>query len=241
VSLLQAGSYRVDVSNPAQTVSSRSALLTVVPVPPLNDNFGSATALSGTNAVLGYTFGATSEPGEPNHAFVSSGHSVWWSWTAPIDGDFRVSVVATNMDTPLAAAVYTGTSVSALTWVWSASGSAFQVGTANVSVDSFLFQAKAGTNYSLAVDHGGVTDGFLSVSIAPSSRPVIGASAVVSDGTFGFDFNAPPGATYLIEASSDVQTWITVTSGTVPPDGIVSFTDPVLSSSPGRFYRIRLL
>ncbi|HZR17182.1 MAG TPA: immunoglobulin domain-containing protein, partial [Verrucomicrobiae bacterium] len=192
LAVAQAGTYRVDVSNSAQTTPSRNATLTVLPVPPLNDNFVNATVLSSTNPVLGYTFGATSETGEPYHAFVLGGHSVWWSWTAPTSGDFRLSLVATNMDTPLAAAVYTGTAVAALTSVSSGLGSSFIVGTDTISVDSFVFSAQAGTRYSLAVDHGGVTDGFLSLAIAPSSRPVIGVSAVASGGVFGFDFNAPP-------------------------------------------------
>ncbi len=237
----QAGAYRVDVSNPAQTVASRSANLTVVPVPPINDNFANATALSGSIAVLGYTFGATKETGEPDHAFIPGGHSVWWSWSAPANGDFRVSVIATNLDTPLVAALYTGTSVSALTQVISGFGTSFAVGGANISVDSFVFKAAAGTRYSLAIDHGGVTDGFLSVALAPSSRPVIGVSAVVSGSAFGFDFSAPPGATYAIEASTDLETWLTMDGGTVPPSGIVTFTDPVSGASAGRFYRIRLL
>jgi hypothetical protein len=236
----QAGSYRVDVSNSTQTTSSRNATLTVLPVPPLNDNFANATLLTGTNPVLGYTFGATSEPGEPNHAFILGGHSVWWSWTAPADGDFRVGVVATNLGAPLTAAVYTGTSVAALAPVSSGLGSSFTVGADNVSIDSFVFTANTGTQYSLAVDHGGTGDGFLSVVVAPSSRPVIGVSAVVSGGSFGFDFSAPPGAGYLIEASNDLQTWNIVAAGTVPPSGIVTFNDPAFTSSSERFYRIEL-
>ena len=165
-----------------------------------------AIPLSGTNPVLGYTFGATSEPGEPNHAFILGGHSVWWSWTAPSDGDFRVSVVATNLGTPLAAAVYTGAAVAALTPVSSGLGSAFTIGSDNVCVDSFFFTAQAGTPYSIAVDHGSTGDGFLSLAGAPSVRSVIGVSAVVSDRSFGFDFSAPPGAGYIIEASNILQT-----------------------------------
>ena len=152
-----------------------------------------------------------------------------------------MSVIATNLDTPLVAALYTGTSVSALTQVISGFGTSFAVGGANISVDSFVFKAAAGTRYSLAIDHGGVTDGFLSVALAPSSRPVIGVSAVVSGSAFGFDFSAPPGATYAIEASTDLETWLTMDGGTVPPSGIVTFTDPVSGASAGRFYRIRLL
>ena len=239
VSLAQAGSYHVVVSNSVQSVTSQSASLTVLPVPPVNDNFANSTPLTGTNSVFGYTFGATREIGEPYHAGVFGSHSVWWSWTAPSAGDFRLSVVATNVGTPLAAAVYTGTSVSAITQVQSGVGTVTP-DNSSVSVLSFAFNATAGTVYSLAVDHGGSTMGFLSLSVVPSTAPVFSSSAIASGGTFGFDFAAPPGASYEIEASSDLQTWTVVANGIVPPNGIVSFTDPVSGGSAGKFYRIRL-
>jgi hypothetical protein len=241
VTLAQAGSYHVEVSNSVQNVASSAAVLNIVPVPPVNDNFANRTTLTGTNAVFGYTFGATKEVGEPEHAFIFGGHSVWWSWTAPSSGDYRLSVIATNIDTPVVAAVYTGSSVDALTVVTNGSGQSFTVGSANVSVVSFVFTAVAGTAYALAVDDGGITQGFLSLAVVPSTRPVFGTSSFVSGNSFGFEFAAPPGASYVIEVSSDLQVWTLVASGIVPPNGIVSFTDPVVSDTGGHFYRIRLL
>jgi hypothetical protein len=241
VTVAQAGSYHVEVSNSVQKVSSSAANLNVVPVPPVNDNFANRTTLTGTNAAFGYTFGATKEVSEPDHAFIFGGHSVWWSWTAPAAGNYRLSVIATNIGSPVVAAVYTGTSVDALTSVMNGSGQSFTVGNANVSVVSFAFTAVAGTTYALAVDDGGSTQGFLSLAVVPSTRPVFGTSSFVAGNSFGFDFAAPPGASYVIEASSDLQVWNLVASGIVPPSGIVTFTDPVVSGAGGRFYRIQLL
>src|SRR5205823_5190578 len=68
-----AGSYSVQVSNPLQTVMSTNAILTVLPIPPANDDFANRTPLTGTNAVPGYTFGATKEANEPNHALNPGG------------------------------------------------------------------------------------------------------------------------------------------------------------------------
>ena len=51
------------------------------------NQFASATALSGaTGSVTGTNVGATMEAGEPNHAGVVGGKSVWYSWTAPATG-----------------------------------------------------------------------------------------------------------------------------------------------------------
>src|SRR5262245_59248541 len=51
---------------------------------PGNDNFSAPSQITGlTSTVIGSNVGATKEPGEPNHAGDSGGHSVWWMWTAP--------------------------------------------------------------------------------------------------------------------------------------------------------------
>jgi len=240
VTLADAGSYQVQVSNSVQKVISSAALLRVVPVPPVNDNFANRTSLTGTNPVAGYTFGATKEVGEPDHAFIFGGFSVWWSWTAPSAGNYRLSVIATNIGTPLVAAVYTGNSVDALTSVASGTAQSFTVNGANVSVVSFGFSAVAGTTYALAIDQGAFPLGFVSLAVVPSTRPVFGTSSLVLGSSFGFDFAAPPGAAYVIEASSDLQVWTLVASGIVPADGIVTFSDAVTNGAGGRFYRIRL-
>ena len=47
-----------------------------------NDQFTNRIAISGlSNSVAGSNIGATMEPGEPDHAGVAGGHSVWWMWT----------------------------------------------------------------------------------------------------------------------------------------------------------------
>lgn len=63
--------------------------------PPANDQFAGRIALDGTRvSVPGTTFGATAEPGDA--ALVLSEdeiYSVWWSWTAPADGDLIVKLL----------------------------------------------------------------------------------------------------------------------------------------------------
>ena len=91
----------------------------------------------------GFNVGATLEAGEPAHVFGGT-HSVWWTWTAPSTGTWKLSLAASNFDTLLD--VYTGTSLNALTQI--AHNDDYN-GTAQSSV---TFSAVAGTAYSFAVD-----------------------------------------------------------------------------------------
>jgi hypothetical protein len=112
--------------------------------PPANDNFAAATVLTGTSATVSSAtnISASVESGEPSHAGRASGHSVWWTWTAPAAGHF---VVAASGYFNKLLGIYTGDSVAALTEVacgYGSSGNLAQAG----------FDATAGTVYHFAVD-----------------------------------------------------------------------------------------
>ncbi|WP_428939133.1 S8 family serine peptidase [Fontivita pretiosa] len=127
-------------------VSSMSLVLVDHVYPPANDNFETAAPIpTGTNSVTGRNLGATRQPGEPNHAGSLFGeHSVWWTWTADFTGNVTFHTQGSDFDTLLA--VYTGSSVSALT----------EVASDNDSGEDFTsmvdFRAIAGTSYHIAVD-----------------------------------------------------------------------------------------
>ena len=114
------------------------------PAPP-NDMFTNATVMTGLiTTVTGSNRGATKEPGEPGHAGYAGGTSVWWTWTAPTDGNVVVSTIGSSFDTLLA--VYTGSSVASLAGVTSNDDSGGN-GTSKLA-----FGALAGTVYQIAVD-----------------------------------------------------------------------------------------
>lgn len=103
----------VDLEGAAATSAAR--VVTVAVTPPDNDDFADRIALVGTRASVGAnTLGATreSEAGEPVHGGVGGGHSVWWSWTAPVTGRVRLSTAGSDFDTVLA--VYRGAELSQL-------------------------------------------------------------------------------------------------------------------------------
>jgi len=88
---------------------------------PSNDNFANATVISGITNFFASNVGSTIEPGEWSHAGELAANTVWWKWTAPYTGTFRVvtsnSVVSPGVPLDTVVAVYTGETVSNLTQV----------------------------------------------------------------------------------------------------------------------------
>jgi len=123
---------------------------------PANDNFGSATAISGASGSLGSqtNFDATPEAGElSDHCgagdFDLGGDSVWFSWEAPSTGVFLFSTSGTDFlggTWDRAIAVYTGSLVTLTEIAWGE--------TATVAVS-----ATSGTPYTIGVGGGCGYDG----------------------------------------------------------------------------------
>jgi sugar lactone lactonase YvrE len=161
--------YGFIVTSAFGSVTSQVATLNVLV--PANDAFANAIALTGTNFnVTGTNIGATKERNEPNHAGNSGGHSVWWSWTAPVNGTMTLNTFGSSFDTLLA--VYTGSSVSALTPVVSDD----DYGTNLTSL--VVFGAKAGVTYRIAVDGYNGASGSIQLNLAwaPPVFPAISSS-----------------------------------------------------------------
>ncbi len=123
------------------------------PTPPSNDNFSSATTINGSSGqATGSNVNATFETGEPNHAGIEGGVSVWWSWTATSDGVVAFDTIGSDFNTLLAA--YTGSVISDLTSI--ASNNDYE----ESPQSRITFNATAGTTYRIAVDgYDGITGG----------------------------------------------------------------------------------
>lgn len=112
-----------------------------------NDLFANRTIVTGTNAVVsGNNLAATFEPGEPDHAGVSGGASVWWSWTAPFSGIVTITTSGSSFDTVLG--VYRGGTVAGLVEVASNDEESGQTD----HTSKVTFFARAGQAYEIAVD-----------------------------------------------------------------------------------------
>jgi hypothetical protein len=86
--------------------------------PPANDHFVNRFRIAGAPQHLtGHCVGATSESGEPQYGWGQSANlrSVWWTWTAPASGRFRIGSVRGQDEDKFSVAVYTGSALADLT------------------------------------------------------------------------------------------------------------------------------
>jgi uncharacterized repeat protein (TIGR01451 family) len=142
-----AGSYTVVVYDEFGATISEPALITLNGLLrfPASDNFASRGAMLNLLNLISYdNIDATSEPGEPLHAGVPGGKSVWFTWTPLLGGVVTFSTAGSSFDTLLA--VYTGNNLTNLTEVASDDDSD------GFYTSKVTFNAVAGTKYSIAVD-----------------------------------------------------------------------------------------
>ncbi len=92
----------------------------------------------------GTTMGATSEPGEPDHAGLPARHSVWWSWSFRTNGLMAALVSSSGSVLPRLA-VYSGTVLTNLALVADNRVPDGLSGT-------LVFPVASGTNYQIVVD-----------------------------------------------------------------------------------------
>jgi hypothetical protein len=189
VVLADAGNYTVTVTNPFGNVTSQPAVISVDPISvrPANDRFVNAQVLSGSaGSVTGSNSRASGEADEPDHASNSRPlESVWYRWTAPVNGVFTADTYGSSFDTTLA--LYTGSQVNALTQIAANddAGNLQSFLTANVT---------AGQTYSLAVDGTQSAEGLiqLNFNLQPTvpgiindhfvSRTILGGSSLTVSG-----------------------------------------------------------
>lgn len=135
---------------------------------PLNDMFANRIVVTGTNIVTyGISTGATREDGEPYHAGIIGGASIWWTWQAPTNGTATISTAGSGFDTILG--VYTGSSVSALTTI---AGDDDDPDTGALT-SKVSFTATANQVYQIAVDGYAADSGTVTlfVLVAPPTPP----------------------------------------------------------------------
>jgi Tol biopolymer transport system component len=110
-----------------------------------NDNFADAAVLTGNSGSLTvYHDYGTSESGEPSHAALTIGASLWYQWQAAATGDVTFDTAGSHMDTVIA--VYTGGSLSTLTRVAGDDDTGYDLH------GSVTFNATANTVYYIALD-----------------------------------------------------------------------------------------
>lgn len=177
---------------------------------PANDNFTNATAITLANnaaTVVGYNTNATKEPGEPNHANNSGGHSVWWKWTAPTAGSVALDTRGSYFDSTLG--VYTGSAVNSLTPI----ASNDDINRGVVQASAVTFNATGGVTYFFAVD------GFNNSDNDPTDRNGADSAGITLNLTFSPTNGTLPTITaqpfsITTAAGNSVTFSVTATAGT---------------------------
>jgi hypothetical protein len=223
----------------------------VLTAAPINDKFINATAIKISSSpfdplgvigpanatVTGNNVGATKESGEPDHAGLAGGHSVWWTWVAPDNGVVTIDtagslITGTSLPLDTTLAVYTGVSVDTLeTQAYNDDASATLV-TSKVS-----FSVHKNQIYRIAVDgYSAVTGSIvINLSLGPDTRINPQKSFTANDdfadrASLAGDYVTATGDSYLatietgetalggyasITLNSMWYTWTAPTSGTV--------------------------
>jgi hypothetical protein len=150
---------------------------------PSHDAFANArNIVGGVSSAEGSTFLATKETGEPNHASVAGGSSIWFKWTANYTGPAKILTAGTNFDHVIA--IYTGTSVNSLTSIASDKP---LIPTNPMPVPASVnFNAVLGTTYMIAID----------------GQPI---GSLLQRGTARLTLNGPPANNQFVDAISLLQ------------------------------------
>jgi hypothetical protein len=189
-----------------------SAPVPIVVGRPQNDDFADRIELTGVPVTTtGSTVAAGKEDGEPDLiSGIPTHQTIWWSWTAPLDGSNTVVISLQNHEAVVG--VFTGDSVTNLTEV-----STFVPTEATFTNGVFVFTgearfgATAGTQYAIAVDAG---DGPFTLGLTTPPTVSIAAPSPGDDFFSGSDI--------FLEASPSDE------------DGYVSRVDFSYSSTDGR-------
>ncbi len=148
----------------ADDINGARALYGVPGEVPANDAFANAIVIPDpldSYNLAGTNINASRESGEPAHADVVSGHSIWWRWTPAASHVVRVDTRGSNFDTVLA--VYAGTTLGQLTAIGSnddIESPEDNPGPSRLRTSEVEFTAIAGTTYQFAVDGWGDAERF---------------------------------------------------------------------------------
>jgi hypothetical protein len=257
------GLYWVEMSNAAGVVrtepvtlqlSSADALdvaahdkvgetLVLAPVPGLQSLLSSTPtqrrAVSPSLGIAGFkvfsTFGATKEPGEPNHCGRIGGASYWLALQPPVEGLLSISTEGSDFDTLLT--VYTAQTDGSWKEVASDDNSG-----QNGQTSFLRFAATAGTVYYVAVDGFNDAKGLVRLAYVLDGRdsaPRVRIASVSGGGKESLELTVQgqTSRSYRLQTSTDLQHWSSlITTNLASAAGFALAQDSLHASA--RFYRV---
>ncbi len=237
-------SVSVVVSATGKQSSTNTATFPMVQ-PPANDLFANRAVVTGSSAIAnGSNVGASKEAAEPIHGGNAGGKSVWWTWTAPASGRVNLTAIGSGFDTLLA--VYSGTSVSALSLVANNNNQ----GPGYFSAVNFA--AAAGTSYEIAVDGFNGASGLirLNLSLSEINRLRLLAPQPLPEGGFRIWVSSADGSPIdpvrarhveihtLTDITEELGALTRLAGTLAPTDGLMRLDDLGAADQPVRLYRL---
>lgn len=190
---------------------------------PPNDDFANRTALEGTLPITatGTNVEATREWQYEEVGMFAKGHSVWFKWTADVDGWVTVDTCTASFQTVLG--IFTGPDVEHLTRV--TKGNASEMPGCFASGRKYTFKAVNGTEYELGVDGNGYhmpeseppTEGEFTLRIEETPPPVNDNFASAT--TIPSEAEEEPDGTRRYSGSATGYNWKATTEGSEPSFG----------------------
>ena len=114
-------------------------------------------------------------------------------------------------------------------------GSASSAAISSLAVGSYTVTAEYSGDSGFNSSSGVLTGG----QVVTNPVPVILAGSV-SNGQFHVKGTAQPGLTYVLQGSSNLTSWVALSTITVPDSGSFDFTDTTSPTAQIRFYRTLL-
>ncbi|MBL4608756.1 MAG: S8 family serine peptidase [Pseudomonadales bacterium] len=143
----------------------------------VNDTFIKAIAINSTSGQISIDNSqASKEINEPDHSGNSGGHSIWWNWEAPDNGQLILDTSNSDIDTLLS--VYSGTTLDTLTLLAENDDNA----QLSDGTSLLLLQVTAGETYNIAVDgkNGAVGNVYLNWTLKPNAQADLSVTALPS-------------------------------------------------------------
>jgi hypothetical protein len=126
--------------------------------------------------------------------------------------------------------------LSPLTYQWNKDGAPIATATNATLLIPNVQPSQAGL-YAVAISNG-----LTGVVSAPAALAVMSSSGLSAPGftsnQFGFGISGPPASTFVVEASTNLRTWLPLSTNTFGA-GLFQFVDPGSTTNPIRFYRTR--
>lgn len=225
----------------ATSLSNNVAFISLSLLRP-NDPFDHPAILSGTDLIATTDSSeARNERREPNHGainefFGSTSNSVWWKWTAPLNGLVNLSTKGSLYGTNLG--VYVGDALPDLVLV---AEDAFE---RDQRIAELSFDAEAGETYRFAVAGPGgleIPGGFTVLSLHQTPKPGLQLSlSASSSNTLILQVNGFTETDWILETSIDLKNW-TASSRHNPSDLPKEIQLDLSSEVSQQYFRSRIL